>query len=267
MDGCTCETKISCMFISLDICCCPLRYLFHYFESFICILMMLCDNGCSWIDSIIVIMFHLYLLSFLPSPFTLRLFYELNEKYEIIYMCVYFCFCGGGIMLIAQGHMISSFFTFHVVSVRHCNMSFWCTLFVCRFTTGLAITLLVWPTVTEQLHLTRNVHHNVETACPTAKTGLLGGGAFLSLDSSLFWLVALMLAGNAREDYFDEIADKGANSESLKSSAWNLSIKWNNNLVSFYFEFLLVINYYVEINVWIWYSSLYSYCWTFLVVC
>ncbi|KAL0553270.1 hypothetical protein IC582_007159 [Cucumis melo] len=90
---------------------------------------------------------------------------------------------------------------------------------IALFTTGLAITLLVWPTVTEQLHLTRNVHHNTETACPTAKTGLLGGGAFLSLDSSLFWLVALMLAGNAREDYFDEIAEKGTNSESLKSSA------------------------------------------------
>ncbi|XP_022143268.1 uncharacterized protein LOC111013177 [Momordica charantia] len=87
------------------------------------------------------------------------------------------------------------------------------------FTTGLAITLLVWPTVTEQLHLTRNVHHNLETECPTAKTGLLGGGAFLSLDSSLLWLVALMLAGNAREDYFEEIEEKGTNSEALKSSA------------------------------------------------
>lgn len=44
-------------------------------------------------------------------------------------------------------------------------------------------------------------------SCPTAKTGLLGGGAFVSLDSALFWLVALMLADNAREDYFSEVGE------------------------------------------------------------
>ncbi|XP_052211621.1 uncharacterized protein LOC127814263 isoform X1 [Diospyros lotus] len=70
---------------------------------------------------------------------------------------------------------------------------------------GLAATFLLWPTVTEQLHIARNVHHNQQTECPTAKTGLLGGGAFLSLDASLFWLIALMLANNAREDYFEEV--------------------------------------------------------------
>jgi hypothetical protein len=73
-----------------------------------------------------------------------------------------------------------------------------------RFTAGLAGMFLLWPTVTEQIHLTRNVHRDINYACPTAKTGLLGGGAFLSLDSSLFWLVAIMLANNAREDYFEE---------------------------------------------------------------
>lgn len=62
--------------------------------------------------------------------------------------------------------------------------------------------MLLWPTISEQLHLARNFHHNRKTTCPTAKTGLLGGGAFVSLDASLFWLVALMLAGNVREDYF-----------------------------------------------------------------
>ncbi|KAK9984007.1 hypothetical protein ACB098_10G091500 [Castanea mollissima] len=72
------------------------------------------------------------------------------------------------------------------------------------FTAGLAGALLLWPTITEQLHLSRNVHRNLNTDCPTAKTGLLGGGAFLSLDSSLLWLVALMLADNAREDYLEE---------------------------------------------------------------
>ncbi|XP_057958870.1 uncharacterized protein LOC131151619 [Malania oleifera] len=71
-------------------------------------------------------------------------------------------------------------------------------------TAGLAAAFLLWPTITEQLHLSHNVHHNLETDCPTAKTGLLGGGAFLSLDASLFWLVSLMLADNAREDYFEE---------------------------------------------------------------
>ena len=55
----------------------------------------------------------------------------------------------------------------------------------------------------------RNVYRNLDAECPTAKTGLLGGGAFLSLDSSLFWLVCLMLADNAREDYFDETGKVG----------------------------------------------------------
>lgn len=74
-----------------------------------------------------------------------------------------------------------------------------------RFTSGLATALLLWPTLTEQFHILRNVHLNLKTECPTAKTGLLGGGAFVSLDASLFWLVALMLADNAREDYFEEL--------------------------------------------------------------
>lgn len=73
----------------------------------------------------------------------------------------------------------------------------------------MAAALLLWPTITEQLHIIRNVHHNLATECPTAKTGLLGGGAFISLDASLFWLVSLMLADNAREDYFDAVDGKG----------------------------------------------------------
>lgn len=77
-----------------------------------------------------------------------------------------------------------------------------------RFTTGLAAMAILWPTITEHIHLTRNVHRDVNYECPTAKTGILGGGAFLSLDSSLLWLVALMLAGNAREDFFEEQGNK-----------------------------------------------------------
>ncbi|XP_021753821.1 uncharacterized protein LOC110719228 [Chenopodium quinoa] len=68
---------------------------------------------------------------------------------------------------------------------------------------GLAATLLVWPTISQQLHLSHTVHHTPHYACPTAKTGLMGGGAFMSLNSALFWLLCLMLAKNAREDYFE----------------------------------------------------------------
>lgn len=64
--------------------------------------------------------------------------------------------------------------------------------------------MMMWASITEHLHLTRNVHNNMATKCPTAKTGLFGGGAFLALDACLFWLICLMLANNAREDYFDE---------------------------------------------------------------
>ena len=73
-----------------------------------------------------------------------------------------------------------------------------------RFTAGLAAALILWPTIQEHAHLSSTVHHDPDYQCPTAKTGLLGGGAFVSLDSALFWLVALMLADNAREDFFDE---------------------------------------------------------------
>ncbi|GMH13360.1 hypothetical protein Nepgr_015201 [Nepenthes gracilis] len=82
-------------------------------------------------------------------------------------------------------------------------------------TAGLAAALLLWPTITEQLHLIKKVHHNLQYDCPTAKTGLIGGGAFVALDSCLFWLICLMLADNAREDYFDEIevSHKGERSQ------------------------------------------------------
>lgn len=73
-----------------------------------------------------------------------------------------------------------------------------------RFTTGLAAALTLWPTLQEQYHLKHKVHPISTLECPTAKTGLIGGGAFVSLDSSLLWLVALMLALNVREDYFDD---------------------------------------------------------------
>ncbi|CAL5205086.1 unnamed protein product [Lathyrus oleraceus] len=75
---------------------------------------------------------------------------------------------------------------------------------VALFTSGLAATMLLWPVIQEQIHRSGKVHPDADYACPTAKTGIIGGGAFLSLDSCLFWLVALMLADNVREDHFDD---------------------------------------------------------------
>ncbi|XP_066360713.1 uncharacterized protein [Miscanthus floridulus] len=60
----------------------------------------------------------------------------------------------------------------------------------------------VWATATEAVHHVRNVHRDLAYACPTAKTGVLGGAAFL--DAMLFWIVCLMLGRNVREDYFDD---------------------------------------------------------------
>lgn len=68
--------------------------------------------------------------------------------------------------------------------------------------------LMMWATITEGLHRTYNIHHNLNTDCPTAKTGLFGGAAFLALDTSLFWLICQMLTLNARADNeFDDDED------------------------------------------------------------
>lgn len=68
---------------------------------------------------------------------------------------------------------------------------------------------MMWATITEGLHRSRNVHHNLDTECPTAKTGLFGGAAFLALDAALFWLVCQMLTLNARADYLQEEDSNG----------------------------------------------------------
>ncbi|XP_058068023.1 uncharacterized protein LOC131217204 isoform X1 [Magnolia sinica] len=73
----------------------------------------------------------------------------------------------------------------------------------------LAEAMMIWASVTEGLHRVRNVHHNLDTGCPTAKTGLFGGAAFLALDAALFWLVCQMLTLNARDDYLEEEDPKG----------------------------------------------------------
>ncbi|GMI77423.1 hypothetical protein like AT4G31130 [Hibiscus trionum] len=74
----------------------------------------------------------------------------------------------------------------------------------------LAAGMLSWVTITELLHLTNNVHKDLKTTCPTAKTGLFGGAAFLSLNASLFWLICLMLVDDVRKDYFAEQDDSKA---------------------------------------------------------
>ncbi|XP_043715027.1 uncharacterized protein LOC122663412 [Telopea speciosissima] len=81
----------------------------------------------------------------------------------------------------------------------------------------LAEGMMLWATITEGLHITRNVHHNLNYECPTAKTGLFGGAAFLALDASLFWLICQMLTLNARTDYLEEDDPKGEYGQVLVS--------------------------------------------------
>ncbi|KAM7271115.1 hypothetical protein ACFE04_030329 [Oxalis oulophora] len=65
--------------------------------------------------------------------------------------------------------------------------------------------MLLWATIDELLHLSHeNRRYGLGELCSTAKTGVFGGGAFLALNSTLLWLICLMLANNSRDDYFDE---------------------------------------------------------------
>ncbi|XP_043725267.1 uncharacterized protein LOC122671870 [Telopea speciosissima] len=88
------------------------------------------------------------------------------------------------------------------------------TTLVVFFIVALAVSVLaegmmMWATITEGLHISLNVHHNLDYQCPTAKTGLFGGAAFLALDASLFWLICQMLTLNARADYLVQDDPKG----------------------------------------------------------
>jgi len=80
---------------------------------------------------------------------------------------------------------------------------------IAELVSALAFAMLLWATITESHHRTSNIHQDMDTRCPTAKTGLFGGAAFLALDAALFWLVCQMLALNARADYLEEDDDKG----------------------------------------------------------
>ncbi|EPS65051.1 hypothetical protein M569_09730, partial [Genlisea aurea] len=81
----------------------------------------------------------------------------------------------------------------------------WCStnIYVAVASAILGIVFLLWQSIEEQLHRTMNVHKDLNYDCPTAKTGLFGGGAFVSLNSALFWLMALLIVTNVREDYFE----------------------------------------------------------------
>ncbi|KAG1339166.1 hypothetical protein COCNU_04G014720 [Cocos nucifera] len=80
---------------------------------------------------------------------------------------------------------------------------------IAEMLSALAMGMMMWATITEGLNRVHNIHHDLKTQCPTAKTGLFGGAAFLSLDAVLMWLVCQMLTLNARGDYLDENDPKG----------------------------------------------------------
>ncbi|ERN12591.1 hypothetical protein AMTRI_Chr01g113550 [Amborella trichopoda] len=80
-----------------------------------------------------------------------------------------------------------------------------CVFFgIATLVSTVSFVLLMWGTITEGLHHVNKVHNDVTYACPTAKTGLFGGAAFLALDSALFWLICQMLTLNSRADYEEE---------------------------------------------------------------
>ncbi|XP_022714651.1 uncharacterized protein LOC111274343 isoform X1 [Durio zibethinus] len=90
------------------------------------------------------------------------------------------------------------------------SMSFFVFFLITVALSFLAAGMLSWVTITELLHLTNNVHKDMNTTCPTAKSGLLGGAALMALNASLFWLICLMLADDVRTDYFEEQDDSRA---------------------------------------------------------
>lgn len=52
------------------------------------------------------------------------------------------------------------------------------------FITGSATTMLLWPTIPQQVHLTNNVYHDFSHECPPVKTSDdLGVGVILIIDS------------------------------------------------------------------------------------
>lgn len=67
-----------------------------------------------------------------------------------------------------------------------------------------ALVLTLWATASQSSILRNNIHHDMATQCPTAKTGLIGGGGFMSLNAALMWYIVHTLSQNRKVDLFDE---------------------------------------------------------------
>ncbi|KAG6481500.1 uncharacterized protein LOC122013551 [Zingiber officinale] len=117
------------------------------------------------------------------------------------------------VFTIIGGH-VAVFFNYKGKSVSNNVLFGYSALFVffviAEIVSTLAFAFLIWTVVTEGLHRSRNVHYDLTTQCPTAKTGMFGGAAFLALDAAILWLVCLTLTLNVRADHFkDEEVKKG----------------------------------------------------------
>ncbi|KAG6485378.1 uncharacterized protein LOC122010574 [Zingiber officinale] len=117
------------------------------------------------------------------------------------------------VFTIIGGH-VAVFFNYKGKVVSNNVLFGYSTLFVffviAEIVSTLAFAFLIWTVVSEGLHRSRNVHYDLTTQCPTAKTGMFGGAAFLALDAAILWLVCLMLTMNVRADHFeDEEVKKG----------------------------------------------------------
>ncbi|KAG6466734.1 uncharacterized protein LOC122036916 [Zingiber officinale] len=117
------------------------------------------------------------------------------------------------VFTIIGGH-VAVFFNYKGKVVSNNVLFGYSTLFVffviAEIVSTLAFAFLIWTVVTEGLHRSRNVHYDLTTQCPTAKTGMFGGAAFLALDAAILWLVCLTLTLNVRADHFeDEEVKKG----------------------------------------------------------
>ncbi|KAG6481499.1 uncharacterized protein LOC122013550 [Zingiber officinale] len=117
------------------------------------------------------------------------------------------------VFTIIGGH-VTVFFNYKGKAVSNNVLFGYSALFVffviAEIVSTLAFAFLIWTVVTEGLHRSRNVHYDLTTQCPTAKTGMFGGAAFLALDAAILWLVCLTLTLNVRADHFeDEEVKKG----------------------------------------------------------
>lgn len=85
-----------------------------------------------------------------------------------------------------------------------CKQQFNMHVTINRVVSAMAFVLTLWATVSQFFILKHNVHHDMGMQCPTAKTGLIGGAGFMSLNTALMWYIVFMLSQNRKEDIFDE---------------------------------------------------------------